>query len=108
MTLDAIITRRFKIVLENLYMPSGVDGSNQVASRHIVICVSGFLSEKGEMNSQWKYLTDECRKKSMPLYTVRWEAKTQKELESIAIEQAKTNLAPVLSNTKKLSDLFTA
>lgn len=58
-------------MLENLYMPDGA----RPTSRHVLICVSGFLSEVGDMETSWRYLVDECRAKGVPLYTVRWESK---------------------------------
>lgn len=102
-TLDQMINKRYKIVLENLYVP---DMSS--TSRHVFICVSGFLSETGEMETSWRYLIDECRQRGLPLYTVRWEAKDSSQLENIALSAAVENLAPVVKNTSSLSDLFSA
>jgi len=91
-------------VLENL----STAASYSHASRHVIICVSGFLSAVGDMDASWRYLVDECRSKEVPLYTVRWEAKDQTIIENMAINQAKSHLAPVLSNTSKFSDLFSS
>ena len=91
-------------MLEKLSTPY----SSGNASRHVVICFSGFLSAVGDMDASWRYLIDECRSKEMPLYTVRWEAKDQTVIENMAINQAKSHLAPVLSNTSKFSDLFSS
>ena len=99
-TLDQMISKGHKIILENLYMPESY------TARHVLICVSGFLSETGEMESSWRYLMDECRERSVPLYTVRWESKDTSQLQNIAVTEAKKNLGSVLSNTKKFSDLF--
>ena len=49
---------------------------------------------------------DECRQRGLPLYSVRWESKDTTQLENIVQNSAKKNLAPVLQNTSKLTDLF--
>ena len=100
-----MISKRHMIQLECLYLPKS-GNSPSVTSRHVVICVSGFLSETGEMESSWTYLVNECRAKGVPLYAVRWESKDQSQMEGIAIEKASQNLTPMLFNTKKVSDLF--
>ena len=77
-----MITTGYKLVLENLYMPeSGT-------SRHVMICISGFLSEKCSFETSWRYLVDECRKSGTPLYTVRWEASDTSVLENNTMDAA--------------------
>ena len=77
-------------------------------SRHVFICVSGFLSEDCVAIESWKYLADECRQKGFPLYTVRWEAKDTTQLTGDATRAAARHLAPALANTRKPADLLTA
>ena len=79
---------------------------NTVTSRHIMLCISGFLSEADTQQLDWQYLIDECRHRGVPLYYVCWQAKNQTELEDIVVNQSKQNLGSVMTNTSKLSDLF--
>ena len=60
-----------------------------VTTRHVMICVSGFLSESGSYAKSWEFLVAECRARNMPLYTVKWEAGDYSQLENIALNQAK-------------------
>ena len=71
MTLDQLIVAQPKLILEALYVPDEPD----TASRHVMICISGFMSEQGSLKRSWQYLVEECRQRSVPLYSVRWEAK---------------------------------
>ena len=68
-TIEELLQKRHKIGLQNLYMPEG-DQTGLVTSRHVVICVSGFLSEEGNYAQSWENLVIECRARNVPLYTV--------------------------------------
>lgn len=94
-----------KIVIQNIFMPNQ-DESGQVLSRHIMICVSGFLSESGNYKKDWESLVSECRARNMPLYTINWEAKQMDQIEDIAINQAKQNLAPIITGSKNWGSIF--
>mmetsp|Transcript_25194 Transcript_25194/g.33743 ORF Transcript_25194/g.33743 Transcript_25194/m.33743 type:complete len:80 (-) Transcript_25194:687-926(-) len=78
-------------------MPECDPESGLVTSRHVLICVSGFLSESGSYAKSWEFLVAECRARNVPLYTIKWEAKDMGQLENIVLNQAKQSLAPMLN-----------
>ena len=50
--------------------------------RHAIICVSGFLQDKQDKISPfWLSLTNYCRVRQIPLFVVRWQSKSETELE---------------------------
>ena len=74
----------------------------------MIICVSGFLSEQGDYAQSWENLVTECRSRNIPLYTVQWEAKGMQQMENMCLDQAKQNLAPILSGNKGWGSLFSS
>jgi len=48
--------------------------------KHIVIAISGFLSEKSDQTEDWAHLKSECKKFGYPLICVKWESQSAVEL----------------------------
>ena len=75
----------------------------------MLICVSGFLSEKEDGSSGWIHLINFCRVRGLPLYQVCWESKDYGELENIVKEKAQENdLMEVAKSASSFKSLFTA
>mmetsp|Transcript_25936 Transcript_25936/g.32262 ORF Transcript_25936/g.32262 Transcript_25936/m.32262 type:complete len:226 (-) Transcript_25936:427-1104(-) len=101
-SLESLFSKRQKIVFECLYMPPA-DGTGVVTSRHIMLCVSGFLSESGAHKKSWEHMVTMCRVANIPIYSVKWEAKGYDIMENVALDQAKQNL----TKTQGWGDLLT-
>ena len=91
-----------RVTVDKLYVPE----ERNAASRHILICISGFLSENDSGNTSWENLINECRDKKLPLYNVKWESKSGSEIGSSVAKHASNHLAPVANSVKQTSDLF--
>ena len=77
-----LLNGSFQAIIEQVYIPK--DGLH----RHAIISISGFLSEKSDMNSDWKHLKTICTKWQVPLFSVRWESKDTSELETLIGQSA--------------------
>lgn len=52
----------------------------ETRSRVINICVSGFLSQDSSKRKEWVDLVDDCDKKQMELFSLKWQSSTKDEL----------------------------
>ena len=88
MTFEILLGRRQRLVFENLYMPPP-SASGKVRARHIMLVISGFLSESGAHSKSWQHVMTLCRNSGTPLYTVKWEAKSYEGVDNVALTAAK-------------------
>ena len=75
MQLEAALETGNQSWFEQVYTPT------QSKHRHIVIAIAGFLSETQDLkNHNWYSLNNFCRVRNIPLYVVRWEAKSEEDV----------------------------
>ena len=78
-----IIDQSSKVILELLYMPT-----ESQAHRHVIVAISGFLSEKSDSGNDWLALKQYCEDHQYPLYALRWESKDSAQLTQIMQKSA--------------------
>jgi hypothetical protein len=75
MQLEACLETGSEAWFEQVYTPT------QSKHRHIVIAIAGFLSETQDLkNHNWYCLNNYCRVRNIPLYVVRWEARSEDDV----------------------------
>ena len=65
------------MILEQLHMP------DSRVHRHVIVAISGFLSEKSDSGNDWLALKKYCEENQYPLYALRWESKDSTQLAQI-------------------------
>ena len=74
--------------------------------KHIIIAVSGFLSEKADHGSDWAHLKDYCQKFDYPLFGVGWESSTVADIGSAALKNFKESLVDTGASQIASKSLF--
>ena len=64
--------------LVEIYLPPGE------LHRHILIAISGFLSEKDDQHESWAMLRGYCEKHEIPLFALQWQAQAEEDVKNIA------------------------
>ena len=76
--------------------------------RHVVIAVSGFLSEGTKEQGNWVHLINYCRARGLPCYSINWKASSEENVKEMMKDNAeKTDLFSVAQGVSKFSDIFT-
>ena len=101
-SIESMLGGTKKITFECLFMPKP-DGTGEVTSRHVMLCISGFLSESGAHTKSWEHMIQMCRVANIPIYSVKWEAKSYELMENVALDASKHSL----SKTKGWGDFLT-
>ena len=91
-----------EVTIENLYMPA----SN--VHMHVVIAVSGFLSEGTAEQGNWLHLINYCRARGLPCYAINWRASSEENVKEMMKGNAeKADLFSVAQGVTSLKDIFT-
>lgn len=57
--------------------------------KHVILAISGFLSENADQNEDWAHLKAQCIKHGVPLMAVCWEANSASSIGSVALDGLK-------------------
>lgn len=57
--------------------------------KHLMIAISGFLSEKSDQSEDWEHLKNYCKQYNMPLFAVCWEAQSTSDVGKILVDGVK-------------------
>jgi hypothetical protein len=57
--------------------------------KHLIIAISGFLSENADQSEDWAHLKALCVKHGVPLLAICWEANTATSIGSVALDGLK-------------------
>lgn len=75
--------------------------------RHVIISVSGFLSQTSDAAADWHFLMNYCKAMQLPLYALRWESKDTSELTEIVKDSAeKTGILDLVKRASKWSEVL--
>ena len=92
-----------EVFIENLFMPQSR------MHRHVVIAVSGFLSEGTQEQGNWLHLINFCRARGLPCYSINWKASSEENVKEMMKGNAeKTDLYSVAQGVSSFKDIFTA
>ena len=59
-----------QVVLKNL-----LPGEPSRNSQHVIICISGWLSENSDKEQEWAHMTEYVKDSGSALFTLSWESK---------------------------------